>query len=61
MIVFTSLDLKNAYPGTHSTSIAAFLSAAFAKHTEGSDYYFDTTVDQPTSREIGKDTQLPSL
>ncbi|MDE0126210.1 MAG: DUF1552 domain-containing protein [Bryobacterales bacterium] len=61
LIVFTNFDLKNAYPGTHSTSNAAFLSAAFAKHTESSDYYLGTTVDQHAAREIGKDTQLPSL
>lgn len=61
LIVFTNFDLKNAYPGTHSTSNAAFLSAAFAKHTESSDYYLGTTVDQHAAREIGRDTQLPSL
>ena len=61
LIVFTNFDLKNAYPGTHSTSNAAFLSAAFAKHTESSDYYLGTTVDQHAARELGKDTQLPSL
>ena len=61
LVVFTNFDLKNAYPGTHSTSNAAFLSAAFAKHTESSDYYLGTTVDQHAAREIGKDTQLPSL
>ena len=61
LIVFTNFDLKNAYPGTHSTSNAAFLSAAFAKHTESSDYYLGTTVDQYAARRLGKDTQLPSL
>ncbi len=61
LIVFTNFDLKNAYPGTHSTSNAAFLSAAFAKHTESSDYYLGTTVDQHAARLLGKDTQLPSL
>ena len=61
LIVFTNFDLKNVYPGTHSTSNAAFLSAAFAKHTESSDYYLGTTVDQHAARQLGKDTQLPSL
>ena len=61
LIVFTNFDLKNAYPGTHSTSNSAFLSAAFAKHTESSDYYLGTTVDQHAARQIGRDTQLPSL
>ena len=59
--VFTNFELANAYPGTHSTSNAAFLSAAFAKHTESSDYYLGTTVDQYAARQLGKDTQLPSL
>ena len=35
LTVFTNFELKNAYPGTHSTSNAAFLSAAFAKHKIG--------------------------
>ena len=61
LIVYTNFDLKNAYPGTHSTSNAAFLSAAFAKHTESSDYYLGTTVDQHAARQLGRDTQLPSL
>lgn len=61
LIVFTNFELRNAYPGTHSTSNAAFLSAAFAKHTESSDYYLGTTVDQHAARQLGKETQLPSL
>lgn len=61
VVVFTNFDLKNAYPGTHSTSNAAFLSAATAKHTESSDYYLGTTVDQHAARQLGRETQLPSL
>ena len=57
----TNMRLQNAYPGTHDTSNAAFLSAAPAKHTEGSDYYLGTTVDQIAAREMGRDTQLASL
>src|SRR5947207_15532990 len=34
LTVITNLELKNAYPGTHATSNAAFLSAATAKWTE---------------------------
>ena len=59
--VITNLELKNAYPGTHATSNAAFLNAAKAKLTESSDYYLGTTVDQIAARQIGRDTQLPSL
>jgi hypothetical protein len=57
----TNLELRNAYPGTHATSNAAFLSAARAKLTESTDYYLGTTVDQVAAREIGQGAQLPSL
>lgn len=59
--VFTGLELRPAYPGTHATSNAAFLSAATARHTEGTDYYLGTTADQVAARQLGRDTQLPSL
>jgi hypothetical protein len=59
--VVSNLELKNAYPGTHATSNAGFLSAAKAKWTESSDYHLGTTVDQIAARQIGQDTQLPSL
>jgi hypothetical protein len=59
--VLTNLELRNAYPGTHATSNAAFLSAARAKHTESNDYYLGTTVDQIAAQQIGRETQLPSL
>src|SRR5579872_7341910 len=59
--VITNTRLQNAYPGTHDTSNAAFLSAAPAKHTESSDYYLGTTVDQIAAKEIGRQTQLSSL
>jgi hypothetical protein len=57
----SNLELRNAYPGTHATSNAAFLSAARAKLTESSDYYLGTTVDQIAAKQIGQQTQLPSL
>src|SRR4051812_29286862 len=59
--VITNMELQNAYPGTHATSNAAFLSAAKAKLTESSDYYLATTVDQIAAKQIGQETQLPSL
>ena len=59
--VITNLRLPNAYPGTHDTSNSAFLSAATSKHTESSDYYLGTTVDQIAAREMGRETQLASL
>lgn len=57
----TNMELRNAYPGTHATSNAAFLSAATAKRTESSDYHLGTTVDQIAAQQIGQETQLPSL
>lgn len=59
--VVSNLELKNAYPGTHATSNCAFLSAAKAKRTESTDYHLGTTVDQMAAKQIGRDTQLPSL
>jgi len=61
LTVITNLEVKNAYPGTHATSNAAFLSAAKAKWTESTDYYLGTTVDQIAAKQIGQETRLPSL
>jgi hypothetical protein len=59
--VISGMELKNAYPGSHATSNAAFLSAALAKRTESSDYYLGTTVDQIAAQHIGQGCQLPSI
>ena len=59
--IISGLELRNAYPGTHATSNASFLSAAKAKRTESTDYHLGTTVDQIAAQQIGRDTQLPSL
>ena len=59
--VISNLELEPAYPGTHATSNASFLSAARVKHTESSDYYNGTTADQVAAKAIGQETQLPSL
>ncbi len=59
--VLTGMELQNAYPGSHATSNAAFLSAARAKRTESADYFLGTTVDQVAARAIGQKTPLPSL
>jgi hypothetical protein len=61
LAVVSNLELRNAYPGTHATSNAAFLSAAKAKRTESTDYYLGTTVDQIAAQQLGQTTQLPSL
>jgi hypothetical protein len=59
--VISNLELEPAYPGTHATSNAAFLSAARVKHTESNDYCNGTTADQIAAKAIGQQTQLPSL
>ena len=59
--VITNMRLQNAYPGTHDTSNASFLSAAPAKHTESSDYYLGITADQIAAKQLGKDTQIDSM
>jgi len=62
LTVISNLELKNAYsPGNHATANSAFLSAAKAKMTEGTDYQLGTTVDQIAAQHIGGDTPLPSL
>ena len=63
--VVSNLQLRNAYTvggaGNHASSNCAFLSAAHAKVTEGSDYELGTTADQVAASAIGKQTALPSL
>src|SRR5690349_12403841 len=61
LTVITNTRLQNAYPGTHDTSNSAFLSAAFAKHTDSSDYFSGPTIDQIAAKEIGGETQVASL
>jgi hypothetical protein len=62
LTVLSNLELKNAYSaGNHATANSAFLSAAKAKMTEGTDYELGTTVDQIAAQQIGKQTPLPSL
>src|SRR3989449_4687439 len=52
--VLANLEIQNAYPGTHSSSNAAFLSCAVSKHTESTDYYLGTTVDQVAAKQLGR-------
>ncbi|MCA9011996.1 MAG: DUF1552 domain-containing protein [Planctomycetaceae bacterium] len=59
--VLSQMELRNAWPGTHATSNASFLSAAHAKRTESNDYYLGTTVDQIAAARIGQESPLPSL
>jgi hypothetical protein len=59
--VVSNTELRNAYPGTHATSNAAFLSAATSKWTESSDYELATTADQIAAQQVGKETRIPSL
>ena len=59
--VLSNMELRNAYPGTHATSNAAFLSAATSKWTESTDYELATTADQIAAKQLGQETRLPSL
>jgi len=59
--VISNLEIKNAYPGTHATSNAAYLSCATSKWTESTDYHLATTVDQIAAQHVGGETRLPSL
>src|SRR3954454_1560786 len=60
--VISNLENKNGYsPGNHATANSSYLSCAKAKMTEGTDYELGTTVDQIAAKQIGKDSQLPSL
>ena len=52
---------ERLFAGNHATANSAFLSAAKAKMTEGTDYELGTTVDQIAAQQIGKETPLPSL
>lgn len=61
LTVVTNTELRNAYPGTHATSNASFLSAAKAKWTESTDYELGTTIDQIAAKQMGQATRLPSL
>jgi hypothetical protein len=60
--VISNLEHKNAYAaGNHATANCTFLSGVRAKFTDGSDYEMGTTADQIAARQLGRDTQLPSL
>jgi hypothetical protein len=61
LTVLTNMEIRNAYPGTHATSNAGFLSTAKAKWTESTDYYLGTTVDQIAAQQLGRETRLASL
>src|SRR5207244_2598856 len=60
--VITNTELKMANSaGNHATANACFLSAALAKRTEGNDYVLAATIDQMIAKQIGRDSQIPSL
>src|SRR5262249_27990403 len=59
--VISNLGFGTAYPGPHAPPTSSFLSAARPTLTERADYSLGTTADQIAARQIGRDTQLPSL
>lgn len=65
-VVFTGLDNFPATDqgdsgGQHPRAAPAFMSCVHPKQTEGADVQAGTTIDQLIARQIGRDTQLPSL
>jgi hypothetical protein len=54
LTVLSGMELKNAYPGTHATSNAAFLSAAKAKWTESA-----TTATPASTRTTSRGRRRP--
>ena len=60
-MISQSRNQERLLPGNHATANSAFLSAAQAKMTEGTDYYSaPRSIRSPRSR-FGKDDALPSL
>jgi len=60
--VITNAELKMANSaGNHATANSSFLTATLAKRTEGNDYVLSTSIDQMIAKQIGRDTQIPSL
>ena len=60
--VITNTELKMANSaGNHATANSSFLTATLAKRTEGNDYVLATSIDQVIAKQIGRDTQIPSL
>ena len=57
----SNLDAEKDGAGRHTRGHTAFLSGFRAIRTEGGDLRGATTIDQYAARQLGKDTQLPSL
>src|SRR5207244_6494591 len=60
VITNTELAMANS-AGNHATANSSFLTATLAKRTEGNDYVLATSIDQVIAKQIGRDTQIPSL
>jgi hypothetical protein len=58
-------NLTRAHPGVvegdHAISAAGWLSGVLAKRTQAEDVLAGTTIDQIVARQIGQETQFPSL
>src|SRR5262249_51534795 len=68
LTILSHTDLKPAEAFTapeagadHTRSSAAFLTAAHAKMTEGSDIFNATSLDQLYAQKFGQDTTIPSI
>lgn len=66
MLVLTGLAQDNAFakgdgPGDHARSLAAFLTGAHPKKTDGANIRNGVSVDQAAAQKVGDRTRLPSL
>ncbi|MFO0957528.1 MAG: DUF1552 domain-containing protein [Isosphaeraceae bacterium] len=66
MLVLTGLAQDNAFakgdgPGDHARSLAAFLTGAHPKKTDGANIRNGVSVDQVAAQKVGDRTRLPSL
>lgn len=64
--VLTGLTLNGARalgdgPGDHARSVAAFLTSAHPKKSDGTDIRNGVSIDQVLARQLGDQTRLPSL
>lgn len=61
LTVIGNLSRAGTTIGDHAVAAAGWLTSVYAKKTEAEDVLAGTTIDQIVARQIGNDTQFPSL